>query len=411
MKIFGKNSKAVVCTCILIYTVACIVVSLDPTPVRLDESQTETITTQEHTGEVSRHVAGDHLPSESAFSLDAYTVPELVKAYNKKENPVIPKYIIYRCWSECGGLGKRLVGMINAYLWSLVTNRTLLFDLRHPCSTNLNGLLIPNLVKWNDSTPITSSDDSIIIDAIDDITISSVISSGRLEKKFNKKFLILHSNMQLWHSFFTPTSYNLILKAKGYVDQTDWGVFRKAFYDLFKWSTYLKHKLFIFRQQGINGKTSYKHTPMVCGEILTGMVDDLSNDPPKYLQGSVKKQLLFLSDMQKDYDHASIFITSDLKHVMGAAKQQFGASNLQLSILGSISNKKASKNVCVKQERELLNLLILSKCDYVQVRSDLGILATYLQEDESRVSMIHNGRYIAGPIPALFLDSSRNRNV
>lgn len=62
------------------------------------------------------------------------------------------RYIMYRCDREldknlCGGFGDRLKGILSAYLWSLLTNRTFLLRVTKPC--NMVTLLEPNEVEWN----------------------------------------------------------------------------------------------------------------------------------------------------------------------------------------------------------------------------------------------------------------------
>lgn len=62
------------------------------------------------------------------------------------------RFIMYRCDREldknlCGGFGDRLKGILSAYLWSLLTNRTFLLKVTKPC--NMITLLEPNEVEWN----------------------------------------------------------------------------------------------------------------------------------------------------------------------------------------------------------------------------------------------------------------------
>jgi hypothetical protein len=62
------------------------------------------------------------------------------------------RFIMYRCDREldknlCGGFGDRLKGILSAYLWSLLTNRTFLLRVTKPC--NMVTLLEPNEVDWN----------------------------------------------------------------------------------------------------------------------------------------------------------------------------------------------------------------------------------------------------------------------
>lgn len=59
------------------------------------------------------------------------------------------KYVLYECNSRelCGGLADRFKAVINAYVWSLITNRRLIVNISKPC--NFVNLMIPNNVDWN----------------------------------------------------------------------------------------------------------------------------------------------------------------------------------------------------------------------------------------------------------------------
>ena len=70
------------------------------------------------------------------------------KAY-KSQNE---RYIMYRCDQKldrdfCGGIGDRLKGILSTYLWSLLTNRTIVVKITRPC--NIINLMEPNLVDWD----------------------------------------------------------------------------------------------------------------------------------------------------------------------------------------------------------------------------------------------------------------------
>lgn len=62
------------------------------------------------------------------------------------------RFVMYRCdqlkdQHDCGGLGDRMKGILSAYLWSLLDNRTLIVQVNRPC--NLVNLLEPNEVNWS----------------------------------------------------------------------------------------------------------------------------------------------------------------------------------------------------------------------------------------------------------------------
>ena len=68
------------------------------------------------------------------------------------------RFIMYRCDQEkdqhdCGGLGDRLKGILAAYLWSILDNRTLLIRINRPC--NFVNLLEPNEVNWDRNVDVS----------------------------------------------------------------------------------------------------------------------------------------------------------------------------------------------------------------------------------------------------------------
>lgn len=78
--------------------------------------------------------------------LDIYLFSD--STYQQKQE----HFIMYRCDAlldthNCGGHGDRLKGIMSLYLWSLLSNRTLLVRITRPC--NFINLLEPNEVDWN----------------------------------------------------------------------------------------------------------------------------------------------------------------------------------------------------------------------------------------------------------------------
>lgn len=59
------------------------------------------------------------------------------------------KYVLYECSNRelCGGLVDRFKGIMNAYAWSLFTNRHLIINITKPCY--FERLLMPNEIDWN----------------------------------------------------------------------------------------------------------------------------------------------------------------------------------------------------------------------------------------------------------------------
>ena len=78
--------------------------------------------------------------------LDIYLFSD--SSYQQKQE----HFIMFRCDAlldthNCGGHADRLKGIISVYIWSLLSNRTLLVRITRPC--NFTNLLEPNEVNWN----------------------------------------------------------------------------------------------------------------------------------------------------------------------------------------------------------------------------------------------------------------------
>lgn len=78
--------------------------------------------------------------------LDIYLFSELNYTHRHEH------FVMYRCDAladthNCGGLADRLKGIMSIYLWSLLSNRSLLIRITRPC--NFVNLLEPNLVPWS----------------------------------------------------------------------------------------------------------------------------------------------------------------------------------------------------------------------------------------------------------------------
>lgn len=95
---------------------------------------------------VASSIYFDSLVDAASEQLDIYFFSEA--------NYIQPNehFIMYRCDAQmdthnCGGHADRLKGIMSIYLWSLLTNRSLLIRITRPC--NFVNLLEPNEVNWS----------------------------------------------------------------------------------------------------------------------------------------------------------------------------------------------------------------------------------------------------------------------
>ena len=89
--------------------------------------------------------------------LDEYVEMEILNKLRRVDDES-ERFIMYRCDQqkdkhECGGLGDRFKGILAAYLWSILDNRTLIIQINRPC--NFVKLLEPNEIKWDKKVEVS----------------------------------------------------------------------------------------------------------------------------------------------------------------------------------------------------------------------------------------------------------------
>ena len=57
------------------------------------------------------------------------------------------RFLKYVCNTRCGGYGNRIQGITVALMFAILSNRTLLIEMKYPF--NINTLLHPNVIQWN----------------------------------------------------------------------------------------------------------------------------------------------------------------------------------------------------------------------------------------------------------------------
>ena len=91
---------------------------------------------------------------------DHLLFPEWIEEYNNftSSSNNATKYLIYQCYRHCGGVGDRMNGIISLYYVALITKRTFIIDSPYPYP--LINMLIPNKVKWNQTSDVYKSSKS-----------------------------------------------------------------------------------------------------------------------------------------------------------------------------------------------------------------------------------------------------------
>ena len=86
---------------------------------------------------------------EYQFKVNGKVREEIKLPLDRTAINTIKKYIFYECGKnyQCGGLADRFKGIVNAYAWSLLTNRTFVMSITRPC--DFTNLIIPNEIDWD----------------------------------------------------------------------------------------------------------------------------------------------------------------------------------------------------------------------------------------------------------------------
>ena len=120
------------------------------------------------------------------------------------------RFLKYVCNSRCGGYGNRIQGITVALMFAILSNRTLLIEMKYPFDINI--LLHPNAIQWN-YTPIKANiqhftlQDNYNLDrhwprfsvalydtSIDMIEVTTNLGFFWYFKKFNDKWTTLFHN-------------------------------------------------------------------------------------------------------------------------------------------------------------------------------------------------------------------------
>lgn len=119
------------------------------------------------------------------------------------------KYVLYECGAQdlCGGLADRFKAIMNAYAWSLFTNRTLIVNIKKPCY--FERLISPKSVKWNlnlrklvKAGNLPQNYSLKIIDQIDNFSFKDLLAKLDIPKHLENTHVIrLFTNIE-WISAF-----------------------------------------------------------------------------------------------------------------------------------------------------------------------------------------------------------------
>lgn len=329
------------------------------------------------------------------------------------------KYLVFECLKPiCGGWADRLKGIMSAYIWSLITKREFIIDIKHPCL--LQNMLLPNKIKWNETNNckyyINNETNYFSYSnnrSLYKISYLNKVSNAKFHKllqyldiksyKSDSKVLIIHNNLD-WIKSFSLNQYllsdvsKLGYKANRFKLQY---IFRDLYKKLFKLTPKLEVKFNKFKAKAKPNNL----TRLICVQVrIGGQRPNVAFDKQfternnsKLYWDFVRSTLLTHHDsLNKNPSNASkayfngktnykIFITTDTESVEQEAIQVFG-KNMIVTNEGPFTHidreQVISLDNCERVEKAILDFHSLQLCDAAVIsESGFGILGVFNRKD------------------------------
>jgi len=300
--------------------------------------------------------------------------------------PAREQFMMYRCEAQvdknrnCGGLGDRIKGIVSAYLWAIITNRTFLIRIDRPCE--FDQLYEPNMIDWNGRRNETfDSYDTIEIEA--DSAFKNRFSRLNFTLLYQKKkLIILNSNRNLAQSISKTVHSNIREKVKklGFnPDKLDMPYTFKYIYNyLFKLTPHLnsKYKSFLARAKPNND------TKLICAQIRIGKHQHFykANYIDVYAQSEENAKRYwkiirenFIANISNQ--NYKIFITTDSEFVHTEAIREFGMDKIVFNEgpFNHVDFLENTQDNCFSVEKSILDFHSLQNCDMAVIsRSQFG---------------------------------------
>jgi hypothetical protein len=269
------------------------------------------------------------------------------------------KYVVYQCTHSifCGGWADRLKGMIGAYVWSLLSNRTFLIDAHKGCP--LTNIYDTNQIDWHENLDMiiaktkTKELSSNKMYKIDDVTIWGVlreVDPANLQK--DKDVIIIQSNIDWVRPLSENPNLTERIRNLGFEkDQFQSAyVFKKFYREMFKLTSNLQAKYSDYLKQ-IGPST------LICLQLRTHYNDwSMTDENMEYIFNFTKQVLVPMAG--KDY---KILVTADDSNNQEKAINALRAHNA-FKIDGSIFNIDIGSSNCESYEKTYLDFHLFQNC-------------------------------------------------
>lgn len=322
------------------------------------------------------------------YSLNQAYIEELVELTLADPNyiPLQEQFLMYRCEAQadrnrnCGGLGDRIKGIVSAYLWAIITNRTFLLRIDRPCE--FDQLYEPNKINWNGRRGVTFEKyETIELDA--DNSFKSRFYRLNFTLLYQKrKLIVLKSNRNLAESISKTIHPNIrerVEKLGFDPKKLDMPYTFKHIYNfLFKLTPHLNKKYEIFLRKAKPSNESR----LICAQIRIGKhrhfykrkyVDiyaQSESNAERYWEIIREKFITQISN-----ENFKIFITTDSEMVHQEALDEFGQDKIvyHQGPFNHVDFLENTQDDCSSVEKSILDFHSLQNCDMAVIsRSQFG---------------------------------------
>ncbi|CAD5122286.1 unnamed protein product [Dimorphilus gyrociliatus] len=283
------------------------------------------------------------------------------------------RFLVFECGlsnSPCNGWGNRIAGIFNAYILSVISNRTFAIHLREPC--DLVKYFLPNKINWYRKFPQKVD---VLYSGASIQSLSSGAKFQLYDNLFNKSLTVISVKFFTYHSIHYMKHNNQFKKRFIEMGFDEDKIKSMTFFNLpFNENIFdLLFRLTPEIEYQVN-KYFDKKTKMICAHIRTGNDGEVLK--PYHVQ--VRENIEFIGKFiqeqseRDEYKTADIYIATDSTSAI--AKLSKFIKKPLLTSEGSIVNIKrikingstpSTQKACDGLRKVILDWYILSNCNNV----------------------------------------------
>lgn len=323
---------------------------------------------------------------------DAALIAELPENY--WTNLDIPceerRYLVYKCHNFCGGLGDRQKGIITAFLFSKLSNRSFVVDVDNPCEWE--EAFLPNRYDWTRCKRY-----ALNVDNSENQLVRLMGAGNKAEKMFGnmnyseqwtKKVVTISLN---WYGIDAVRKYvesNKLESMQWIVPLSNEQVVHELMNVLFRPVDKLTKEVDDFLNEQASGKS------LACSHIRVGKNPSIPNDTDfKRFRGypNISTIFSFLSKYS-DANKYKLYIASDSAEVRN---QAFSVFNNMISFNKTILHVDKAKRgnaACSGYYDAVAEQLLLTRCDSLLLtKSNFGSIAALVGGNINTIDLYQTG--------------------